>query len=71
MLNLNEIKKRVQEAKEQGRKLISHQKKMEEYYEEWETVMAQLDKDITQAAKEHGLTVEEVAEYDALSDIFD
>jgi hypothetical protein len=53
---------------EEGRKIINHFNKLEEYYNDWQDRLYRIELKIQEAEKETGLDVEEIAEYDALAD---
>lgn len=68
--DLNDLRKAIEFHKEQGARIISLQKNIEEYYAEWEDYLVKIDRAIAQAAEEHGITEQEVVEppeYDALT----
>lgn len=76
-LTLDELRKEIEKHKEEGRKivadikiLLSHYKKMEEYYSEWEDELNNIQNKINKASQDYGIPVKEVEEYDALSDVF-
>ena len=67
-IDLRELRKEILAHKEEGKKIISHFKKLEEYYSDWEDRFNTIEKKITQAEEDHGLTRDEVTAYDALED---
>lgn len=69
-IDLSDLRKRIQKHKEDGAKIISHFKKLEEYYSDWEDRLLELDKAISEAESTLGLTKQEVVEYNALEDAF-
>ena len=69
-VDLQALKKEIAQHREEGNKLISHHKKMLEYYSDWEDKLVAIDKKIEQAMSDHGLSRQEVEEYDALADAF-
>lgn len=68
-IDLNELREEIIKHKEEGIKIIAHFKKMEEYYNDWQDRLYALEKKITEAEEQHGITQEQVEEYDALADI--
>lgn len=55
---LDELRAEIAAVKEEGRKIISHFKKMQEYYSDWEDRLNKIELEISQAEKELGLTKE-------------
>lgn len=75
-INLEELKRKIQEHKDKGRELIvalkcliSHFERMQEYYSEWEDRMNAIQNEINKASEEHGVPIEQIEEYDALADM--
>lgn len=75
-ISLEELKHLVKKHKERGRELITeikkleaHYDKMNEYYEQWEEDILSISKEIDNLKVSHGVTIEQVEEYDALKDI--
>lgn len=68
-LDLQELRDEIVEIKKEGEKIISHFNKMQEYYSDWEDRLLKIEYAILEAEEQHGLTREEVVEYNALDDI--
>lgn len=75
-ISLEELKLLIRKHKERGRELIVEIKKLEahfdrmnEYYEQWEDDILAINKEIDKLKVSHGITIEQVEEYDALKDI--
>ena len=62
------MREEILELKEQGKKIISHYKKLEEYYSEWEDRLYKIELKIQEIEKDTGLDKEEIIAYDALED---
>lgn len=68
VINLQELREEIFKIKEEGSKIISHYRKLEEYYDDWQDRLYKIEKQIQEAENELGLNKEEIEEYDALSD---
>lgn len=66
-LNLEELREEIRLAREDGLKIISHYKKMEEYYSEWEDRLASIERKITDA-EGTGLDRQVIEQYNILQD---
>lgn len=69
-LELADIRNKIIKHREKGLILISHFNKMQEYYEQWETELNEIQEAITKISEEHGVSTKEVEQYDALADVF-
>lgn len=70
VIDLADLRERIEKHKEDGEKIISHFNKMQEYYSNWEDRLLVLEKEISEAESTLGLTKEEVTEYNALDSAF-
>lgn len=60
--DLDELRKAINAHKEEGRKLISHFNKMQEYYSDWEDRLVEIDNAVERIKKEHGISRDEIVE---------
>lgn len=58
--NLDELRQAIDFHSREGKKIISHFNKMQEYYDEWQSRLIEIDNAIENQAKEHGLSREEI-----------
>ncbi len=61
-MTIEDVRALVKEVREEGLKIQSHYKRLEQEYSDWEDRVNELDKVIAQAEKETGLTKEEIYE---------
>lgn len=59
-MSLDEVRKLVNSVRNDGLKIQSHYKKLELEYSDWEDRVNELDKIISKAEDEYGLTKEEI-----------
>lgn len=71
--DLGELRERWRKLKEEGElqvaKYISHMKKMEEYYSDWEDRLNAIQEEINKLEDEHGIKPEIIVEYDLTQDL--
>lgn len=67
-IDLDQLREDIIKHKEEGKKIISHFKKLEEYYSDWEDRMNAIENRISEAEDSSGLTKQEITQYDALQD---
>lgn len=75
-ISIPELKKKIREHKEGGRRLIadleslkSHYHKMLEYYEQWESDMNKIQNSINELSSKHNIPDTEFEEYDMVEDM--
>lgn len=68
-IDLDILRTRIIEVKEQGTKIISHFKKLEEYYSEWEDRLNEIQEQINKAEKQYGIPPKELEQSCVLDDI--
>jgi len=59
-MNLDDVRALVKEVHAEGLKIQSHYKRLEQEYSDWEDRVYELDKIISQAEKDTGLSREEI-----------
>lgn len=69
-LSLDDLREQLQKLKEEGEKLVSHQRKLFEYYSDWEDRFLTLENEISAKEDETGLTRQEIVEYNPMDDVF-
>ena len=67
-LNLQELRDEIVELREQGEKIISHYKKLDEYYADWQDRFYKIELKIQEVERETGLDKQEITTYDVLED---
>lgn len=68
-VDLNALRDKIARHREEGEKIISHFKKMEDYYSDWENRLVEIENEIDNAEETLGLTKKEITEYDATADL--
>ena len=68
-LNLTEIKKELAKLREEGDKIISHYKRLNIEYDDWQDRFYALDKAINIAETEKGIGIQEQKEYNILGEL--
>ena len=63
------IRNTISELRAEGEKIISHYKKLDEYYADWQDRLYEVEKEIMGIETDYGLPKEQIAEYDAFDDI--
>ena len=62
------MREEILNLKSEGKKIVSHYTKLEEYYSDWEDRLYKIEKKIQIAESELGLDKQEIEQYDALED---
>lgn len=68
-LNLQELREEIIALKKEGQIIMSHYKKLDEYYSDWEDRLYKIEKKIQEAEEQYNIPKEEIEEYNALADV--
>lgn len=60
MDNLDDLKAAIREHWERGKQIISHFKRLEEEYSDWEDGLVELERQVDEYAEENGVSKEEL-----------
>ena len=66
--NLQELREEIVRLREDGKKIMHHYKKLDEYYSDWQDRLYKIELKIQEIEKDTGLDKEEIIAYDALED---
>jgi len=69
--DLKELRQAIEAHKVEGKKIISHFHKMQEYYSDWEDRLIELEYAIQKIEKEQGIPREKIEEPEVVSDMTD
>lgn len=63
------LRQEISKLKTEGKKIISHFKKLEEYYDDWQDRFNAVEKKLQEIENEVGIPPEQIAEYNAFDEI--